>query len=171
MSGVMPSGFTPIPKYPEYAISRSGQVWSLKRQRPLRISIGSYGYPFVNLRCGSRRSPCKLHTLLLETFVGARPVGMECRHLDGDPQNNALSNLKWGTKKENAQDTIRHGRHAHGVFSGESHPLAFLTREMVDLIRSYYADGVESIEIATMTGLQRSHVYSIVRGRIWNKRS
>lgn len=53
-----------------------------------------------------------IHQLVLEAFVGLAPEGMECRHLDGDPDNNFLSNLAWGTRTENAQDSIRHGTKA-----------------------------------------------------------
>src|SRR5271166_1685861 len=44
------------------------------------------------------------HTLVLLTFVGPCPEGYECRHLDGNPANNRLRNLAWGTRLENAAD-------------------------------------------------------------------
>jgi hypothetical protein len=44
-------------------------------------------------------------------FVGPYPEGMEIRHLDGNPENNALENLKYGTRSQNIQDQIRHGVH------------------------------------------------------------
>ena len=31
------------------------------------------------------------------------------RDLDGNSQNNATENLKWGTRHENADDVVRHG--------------------------------------------------------------
>jgi hypothetical protein len=34
---------------------------------------------------------------------------MECLHGDGDPTNNNLSNLRWGTSIENEEDKLRHG--------------------------------------------------------------
>ena len=50
-----------------------------------------------------------VHVLVCEAFRGPRPPGQETRHLDGDPKNNALVNLKWGTRSENTKDSIRHG--------------------------------------------------------------
>lgn len=47
--------------------------------------------------------------LVLEAFVGPRPLGMECCHNNGDELDDRVANLRWGTKKENAQDTLRHG--------------------------------------------------------------
>lgn len=50
-----------------------------------------------------------IHRLVLETFIGSRPDKMECRHLDGNPHNNRLDNLIWGSALENAADRFRHG--------------------------------------------------------------
>lgn len=52
-----------------------------------------------------------VHELVLLAFEGARPKsieGCQIRHLDGDPFNNCLSNLKYGTAKENAADRALH---------------------------------------------------------------
>jgi hypothetical protein len=51
----------------------------------------------------------RVHCAVLEAFVGPCPPGKECRHLDGNGQNNKLQNLKWGTRLENVQDSIKHG--------------------------------------------------------------
>ncbi|MCP4994777.1 MAG: hypothetical protein GY934_13500, partial [Gammaproteobacteria bacterium] len=42
---------------------------------------------------------------------GYKIVGLR---LDGNKLNNRNSNLRWGTSKENAQDTILHGRQVCG---------------------------------------------------------
>lgn len=52
----------------------------------------------------------RVHGLVLESFVGDRPDGEECRHWDDDPQNNRLNNLFWGTRLENMADRRRNNR-------------------------------------------------------------
>lgn len=47
--------------------------------------------------------------MILITFVKTRKHFQECRHLDGNKQNNHISNLKWGTHKENMKDRVTHG--------------------------------------------------------------
>jgi hypothetical protein len=54
------------------------------------------------------------HHLVLEAFVGPRPRGLECRHLNGNAKANYVGNLVWGTAKENAEDRMRHGTTARG---------------------------------------------------------
>lgn len=48
----------------------------------------------------------------MAAFAGPCPEGLEVRHLDGDPANNRLTNLCYGTHSENVQDSLRHGTHA-----------------------------------------------------------
>src|SRR5690606_11217835 len=55
----------------------------------------------------------RVHRLVMEAFVGPLPEGMEVRHLDDDPDNNALSNLVYGTRSENLEDRVRLGTHHH----------------------------------------------------------
>lgn len=64
------------------------------------------GHLYVKLKGG--RGGCLVHRLVLEAFVSSAPTGMECRHLDGNPENNALTNLVWGTRQENINDREQH---------------------------------------------------------------
>jgi HNH endonuclease len=81
-------------------IRRDG-IW-----RPLKPQTNKRGYQSIKF---GRWKRFRLHSLVLECFVGPRPPGMECRHLDGNPSNNALENLAWGTRSENRADQVRHG--------------------------------------------------------------
>lgn len=51
----------------------------------------------------------QIHTAVMLAFIGPRPDGLETRHLDGDPANNCLENLRYGTRSENIADAKRHG--------------------------------------------------------------
>ncbi|KKK60254.1 hypothetical protein LCGC14_3026180, partial [marine sediment metagenome] len=46
--------------------------------------------------------------MVLNTYVGECPAGMQCRHLDGDSHNNNLDNLCWGSQEENNTDRNEH---------------------------------------------------------------
>lgn len=61
----------------------------------------------------------KVHVLVLEAFVGARPEGMLGLHRDDDKNNNTLANLYWGTAWENRQDARRNGVYARSAVARE----------------------------------------------------
>jgi hypothetical protein len=67
------------------------------------------GHVAVALSRGGEAHEARVHQLVLRAFVGPPAPGMESLHDDGDPTNNQLSNLSWGTHLRNMRDTIRHG--------------------------------------------------------------
>lgn len=69
----------------------------------------------VYLTRNSKKMTAKVHQLVLEAFVGPRPEGMVTRHLNGDPSDNRLTNLAWGTHAENNADTVQHGTHKYAA--------------------------------------------------------
>ena len=54
-----------------------------------------------------------VHRAVLTAFEGPRPPNIVVRHKDNDRANNALTNLEWGTRAENALDTEAAGRLRH----------------------------------------------------------
>ena len=124
----------PMPNFPDYSITKGGEIWSNKLQRFLKPTIGNHGYFTV----GINRKSKLVHRLILETFVGPCPLGMECRHKDCNKLNNNLSNIQWGTRSENRQDSIRNGTFYTGDKKGEKHPGHKLTNKLVLQIRSLY---------------------------------
>ena len=69
------------------------------------------GYPLVSLYTQGKNQSHYVHSLVAETFIGSRPEGMEVCHNDGDPTNNHLDNLRYGTPSDNELDKVRHGTH------------------------------------------------------------
>jgi hypothetical protein len=86
----------PLPRDPRYLVSNEGRV-----RGPSGKILKDLGgrYPMVHI--GSATDNSYIHSLVLETFVGPCPDGLERLHRDDDPQNNRLSNLYYGTHAEN----------------------------------------------------------------------
>jgi hypothetical protein len=102
-----------VHNFPKYRVGRDGSVWSfrcLKWKRLKCRSVGSYLQVTLRCRYSSRVRQAYVHSLILETFVGPCPSGMESCHWDDEGLNNSVDNLRWGTRKENTQDAIRNGR-------------------------------------------------------------
>lgn len=90
---------------------------------------------------------------------------MECRHLDGDPTNNTVDNLCWGTRLENQRDRIEHGTSSRG----EQNPKAKLNNLQVRVIRHLlsYKKEFTQIEIAAIFNISPSVVCDIKKGNTW----
>ena len=116
-------------------------------------------YMMVSTRtCGSRR----VHVLVLEAFMGLRP-GLKCRHLNGDPLDNRLANLRWGTQAENCADTVRHGRSTRGERNGS----AVLTEAAVHDILLKRTAGVSLRELADEHDVAIGTICDISARRTW----
>lgn len=67
------------------------------------------GHLVLGLHLDHQVTNVYVHRVVLEAFVGPCPDGMEACHLDDDPTNNHLSNLRWDTRSGNLRDRYRNG--------------------------------------------------------------
>ena len=155
-----------IPNHPNYAITKDGRVWSKPQTLPdgrrwkgrwIKPGFVS-GYFQIGLFDKSkqfRRFNKMVHRLVLETYVGPCPSGMECRHLNGNKKDNRLENLCWGTHRENESDKVQHG-------------LTKLTEDKVRVIR-YLRDVAKFSlkDIAWQFDVCRATICFIVNRKIW----
>lgn len=106
--------------FPGYRVGSDGSVWTSWSKgrckswigndwKPLRQIIhGRDGYCMVVLYRDHKQFNKKVHTLVLEAFVGPRPEGMQaCHYPDHDKTNNRLDNLRWDTQSNNLRDRDR----------------------------------------------------------------
>ena len=115
----------PVPGYEGlYDVSSLGEVRSLDRRvkykaghsqrvkgRILKHPTSRNGYPVVALNKLGVATMKYVHQLVLEAFVGPRPDGAFVLHWDDVKTNNCLGNLRWGSRSENAQDSLRNNGH------------------------------------------------------------
>lgn len=123
-SNYLVSSYGRVETVPHKTIGKDGRVLQIAG-RLKKLTVDRKGYQIVGLTQDGKTRRRYVHHLVLEAFVGLRERGQECRHLDGDPLNNRLDNLAWGTSSENTWDTLRHGRHyqASKTHCPRNHPL------------------------------------------------
>jgi hypothetical protein len=158
----------PIVGFEKYAVSDWGRVKSFwyhngTTERFLRLHEPVNGHLYVVLYAGGCRRQMYVHRLVLEAVVGPCPVGQECRHLDGNPGNNHVGNLAWGTHTENMADRVRHGTSNRGVRNGN----ARLTEDDVVEIRRRLGQGMLHREIASLFGVRQPAISLIKTGKRW----
>lgn len=97
----------------DYHVDASGEVWSLTSNwrgygaRRLAQHPNSHGY----LRVKIRDKFLLVHQLVARKFLGPKPSQKhQVCHIDGNKLNNIITNLRWGTAKDNAADRTKHGR-------------------------------------------------------------
>jgi|GEM_PF-759471 len=161
-----------IEGFPGYAATVDGRILSCvsrgglhpfcRRWKLLRCSHTSKGYLSVKTRCkGAAQRRVLVHHLILFAFHGPRPEGLVCRHLDGNPRNNAANNLQWGTSSENQLDRTRHGR--SGQNSGERHGMSQLSD--ADAIRIVEMSvSVPIADLSRQFKINKQVISRIVRG-------
>jgi len=114
------SNFGRVKSLPKEIIDPNGRVRKYKSRIMKQQTVNKYGHLKVGLYKDKKCKEYLVHRLVLLAFVGYPPKGMEGLHKDGVPSNNNLTNLRWGTSKENSEDSITHGTIARGSLLPQS---------------------------------------------------
>ena len=125
------------------------------------------GYKRVYLSKNGVRSAKLVHRLVAEAFIN-NPNNHPCvNHLDGNKQNNTISNLEWCTVKENAIHAYQNGLSKPSKSIGESNGNATLTKDIVMQIRAMYAESKNASKVARHFSIHPKHAYDICHYRLW----
>ncbi len=149
--------WNPIPGYEgQYEASNQGRVRSNKKI--LAACNVSGGYKAVSL--GKNNSKL-IHRLVAAAFLGPAPSGKQLvLHSNGDRYDNRLSNLRYGSHKDNSADAKLHGTQARG----ERQHAAKLTTEQVLYIR---ASNETSAALAKKFSVTTACISAIIKRKNW----
>lgn len=89
----------------EYSVDDLGNVYS-KSGNILKSSINHRGYLMINLMINGKRKGLAVHKAVLNSFIEPPFKNAQVNHIDGNKQNNCLSNLEWCSPKENTQHSL-----------------------------------------------------------------
>lgn len=157
-----------------YQVSDLGHVKSLGRwvnsnggkryvrERILKASSHPE-YPAVFLAKQGKKKNVAIHDLIMRAFVGPPPKGKQVCHNDGNHWNSVLTNLRYGTPKENQADRRLHGT----TYEGEDNHLAKLTEKEVKEIRRLANRRLPHAIIATRFNVTKGNINWIVKGHTW----
>lgn len=157
-----------IPGFPAYYATEDGRIWSQKTRRFLKPCPLHDGYIRVALCKDLKVHYKRVHRLVLETFIGPCPEGMECCHENDVRADNRLKNLRWDTRENNQRDSIKHGTHRCLHQNGRTNPNTKLKEKDVRMIVYMFRTGLFSQkEIAKVYNMGRSSISDIITKKHW----
>jgi hypothetical protein len=149
----------PIQANPSYEISDLGRVrhtFLNGNTKPVQPTGNKQkrNYQFIRIE-GKKHY---IHHLVLAAFVGEKPERHDADHIDTDPTNNKLTNLRYLSIAENR------GKR------GELHNLAKLTEEKVRAIRSLYEQnlGLTLKKLAQLFDVSINAVHNVITRKTWS---
>jgi hypothetical protein len=143
------------PNYFWSFVDKSGECWLW-----LGASIAT-GYGHISVE--GRHVLTHRHAWMLEN--GPIPDGLFVLHRCDNPPCVRPSHLYLGTKRDNALDRERRGRHPRT--RGEAHGLAVLTAEQVTKIRARFAAGERQCDLAREYDVNYRTIFAVVRSINW----
>ena len=160
----------------KYAITEGGKVWNCKTKKWLSLRGSGYAgkvlrhkrhYKTIVLGLGKkgRVKYFYIHRLVAITFIPNPQKKREVNHIDGNQENNHISNLEWVTHKENAQHAYLNGL----TTRGEKNTQTKLTEKQVLEIRSLYVTKQFSHKkLGEKYGVTPSNIYMIIHRKNWS---
>lgn len=166
--------------FPEYCITKEGQVWSLKVNRFLKPAMNGYGngYLFVHIyNYEHKLINVTIHRLVARMFCkNPDPENKtQVNHIDGDKLNNHYKNLEWMTPSENTQHSndigVRKPTHSHEetkfpqegeiIHDWQQYGKSELSDDDVHKACQMLQDGYRVCDVSAMTGYNRRTIQYI----------
>ena len=136
---------------------------SNKPRKILKPYPDKQNYSKYNLFINGKVHCKKGHQLVLLTFIGPCPMGMQACHNNGNPAENFLENLRYDTCKNNHGDKIKHGTNGNG----EKNNMVKLTENHVIKIREMALQGYTYSEIGKLFNISFGNIGNIIRRDSW----
>lgn len=145
-------GWHPIPGHPRHEANlTTGEIRNRRTARLIKQTVTLCG-----ARCYMTCHLGRVHRLLIAALVGRelRRNELVC-HVNGNPLDNRLDNLRLDTPKANSLDKIRHNTNGRTLRNADVHEIrALLGTKPCGWIAERY-------------GITRRHVYFIAAGERW----
>lgn len=124
--------------------------------RELSLKPNAGGYIYVHISIDKAKENLHVGRAVLLAFCGKPLDNQECCHNDGNPSNNKIENLRWGTHLENNRDRIKHGTYKRGT----AHHFSKFDNDLICSIKNKSISKDEALG----AGVSNTHYYRILKG-------
>lgn len=174
--------FKDIPGFENYMVSNFGRVKSKARnvrgvnyksrkevlkpipETMLSLNSLSKGYPLVRIINAKECKTIMIHRLVANVFIPNPENLSQVNHIDGNKQNNNISNLAWCNAQENHKHAKETGLKAKGSGVGTSKLTEAKVRKIKYILKK---GGVTHAVIAKKFGVHESTISLIFTEKFW----
>lgn len=98
-----------IEDYPNYLVSNTGKIWSLRTDKELQKPLDQYGYERVTLHNENGQRATLVHRIVANAFIPNPENKKTVNHIDCNKTNNSVENLEWATDSEQMRHAYDNG--------------------------------------------------------------
>lgn len=152
-----------------YWLYKDVGVWSVRNKKILKATVGSHGYPSVDIGKGYSTL---VHRLMAKYFIPNPLNKREVNHKNGVRTDFTVSNLEWCTPSENMQHCYSSGhrvnKKGYHINVGGKHGMSLLTESDVRIIKRMISEKELFVrEIGALFGVSRQAISDIKNNRNW----
>ena len=160
--------------FSDYAVLDTGHIYSFGKQEFLPGAIDKKGYVRYTLirydENGNKiRKGASAHRIVMESFgIYHDKEQDQVDHIDGNKQNNSITNLEWVDCMTNIRRSWEMGLHDNDIRYGENSSTSKYTNKQVEESCKLKLQGLTNRKISKMTGIHVDTLSLIFNGKRWN---
>jgi hypothetical protein len=156
-----------------YTVFKNGEIyktlcWYCKAEclKKVVFTITESGYCMVDFRYNGKQCKAYVHRVVYTFFKGEIPDGMYVNHIDGNPGNNALSNLEAVTPRENLKHAV-HVTKTNKSYGTTHHNAKLKPVDIAKILYFHHHGTYSNKQLEAMFGVHRTHIVKIYKLRAW----
>ena len=146
----------------QYEINNRGSVRSKLTGKQLKPQLDKKGYMRVRLSANNTKTTAKIHRPVAIAFLPNPNNHPQVNHIDGNKENNSISNLEWVTNYQNMQHAIKNNLISYVENSGRPCKRVMAHDKNTGVLAGVF-DSIANAE--RLTGINRANIVATCKGR------